>query len=149
MPPKAKKAGANPKKEPAKAKKNGGSPAAKKEKLPAYVFFLQFHTTWSKWGKGGEKDHKVEGPFETTKEAIKAAEKRVEYAMGGLSFGCEITDDIIRVDKRDSPPDNGNLLVVEDQGDYQTHYVSLVKLPRGAPPPSFGPEDDDECHYFF
>ena len=90
-------------------------------------FWLKFHTEWSKWNKSGSKDHEVLGPFRSKKAAVKAAEEQIESAMGGCSFGCEITEEIIETDNRKNPPDDGDLLVVEDSGDYQTHFVEITK----------------------
>ena len=111
-------------------------------------FWLKFHTEWSKWSKSGSKDHEVLGPFKSKKAAVKAAETQIESAMGGQSFGNEITEEIIETDNRKNPPDHGDLLVVEDPGDYQTHFVEITKGPqkpfcRGDDSSDYESEEDE------
>ena len=126
-------------------KKKVSVSTAKSRTIPN-KFWLEFHTEWSKWGKGGSKDHEVLGPFKSKRAAVKAAEQQIEDAMGGCTFDCEITDDIIETDNRKTPPDCGELLVVRDDGDYQTHFVEISKgseKPRLECRDSDSDEDDE------
>jgi hypothetical protein len=55
-----------------------------------------------------------------------------------------ITDELLLIDNRKSPPDNGTLLVIYDQVDYQVHHFDIVKADKSKPPKHGTSSSDEE-----